>query len=46
MGGACYIDVKHEKCIENFKSHNLRGRDHLGGPGLDEKITLIQVFKN
>jgi hypothetical protein len=30
----------HEKCIQNFKSENLKRRDHLGCLGIYERIIL------
>jgi len=38
MSGACSTYGGEERCIQGFGGQNLRERDHLEDPGVDEGI--------
>jgi len=40
MGEACSLHGRDQKCIRNFWSENLKGRDHSEDLGVDGRITL------
>jgi hypothetical protein len=40
MGGACGVHGRDEKC----KMESLKGRDHLEGLGIDERVVLKRVW--
>jgi hypothetical protein len=44
MGRVCGMYVG-ERCIQDFGGGNLRERDHLQDPGIDERIILRWIFK-
>jgi len=45
MGGACSAYGGEERRVQGFWWGNLRERDHLEDPGVDEKITLRWIFR-
>ena len=44
MGGACST-YGEERCAQGFGGGNLRNRDHLNYPGVDERIILKWIFR-
>jgi hypothetical protein len=45
MGGACSVCVGKGKTYTGVWWGNLRVRDHLGDPGVDERIILRCIFR-
>jgi hypothetical protein len=45
MGGACGTYGRQERCIQGFGEGDLRERDHLEDPGVDERMILEWIFK-
>jgi len=45
MGWACSAYGGQERRIEDFGGGNLGERDHLGDPGIDERIILGWIFR-
>jgi hypothetical protein len=45
MGRACSTHEKDKKCILNFRSQNLKGRDYSGDLGIDERILLKLILR-
>jgi hypothetical protein len=41
MGKACSTYMRQAKCIQGFWWKNLKERDHLADPGLDEVVKMI-----
>jgi len=46
MGGACGTYVGGGEVCTGFWCGNLRGKDHLEDPGVDETIILRWIFRN
>jgi len=45
IGGACSTYGEGERRVQGFWCGNLRGRDHLGDPGVDKRIILRWIFR-
>jgi hypothetical protein len=45
MGGACSAYVGGERRIQGFGGENLKEKDHLGEPGVDEWIILRWMLR-
>jgi hypothetical protein len=45
MGRACSSDEERGEECTGFWWENMRERDHLGDPSVDERITLRRIFK-
>jgi hypothetical protein len=45
MGGACSTFVGEERRIQGFGGGNMRERDHLEEPGIDDMIILRCIFR-
>jgi len=45
MNGACSMYWGEERRIQDFGWGNLKERDHLGYPGVDEMIILRWIFR-
>jgi hypothetical protein len=45
MGGACSAHGGEERRIKGFGGGEQKGRDHLGEPGVDERIILRWIFR-
>jgi hypothetical protein len=46
MRWARHVTSKEERRMQNFWRGNLRERDHLGDPGVDERIIVIVSYRN
>jgi len=44
MGGACSTYERKKRCIESWWG-DLRERDHLGDPVIDERLILKWIFR-
>jgi hypothetical protein len=45
MGGACSTYGGKERCIQGFGRGNLKEREHLEDPCVDERIILRRIFR-
>jgi hypothetical protein len=45
MGKACSKRGRDEKCLQNFMSRNVAGRDHLGDLSINGRIILKFILK-
>jgi hypothetical protein len=45
MSGACSAYWGEERRVQGFGWENLRERDHLGDPDVDERIILRWIFR-